>query len=222
MTAPVPENTTAPPPLSSSASYRLIGSLLVGVAAGLTGVWRSSIPLGLLIGVTLTHTVFVVWGWIVLWPMDADATSRNAGREDMRPSLEELMVVVVSLGGLLGIVVLLVAGRSHDTAAAAAIALGGVFMAWASLNLMYAARYARLYYLDGAGSGIDFNQQAPPSYRDFLYFGYNLGMTYQVSDTSVSCSRIRAVILRHTLLSYVFGAVVLASTINLVAGIASG
>jgi uncharacterized membrane protein len=47
-------------------------------------------------------------------------------------------------------------------------------------------------------------------------------MTYQVSDTDVSSPQIRAVVLRHCLLSCVFGAVVLASTINLVAGIASG
>lgn len=47
-------------------------------------------------------------------------------------------------------------------------------------------------------------------------------MTYQVSDTAVSNQHIRAVVLRHTLLSYVFGTVVLATTINLVAGFASG
>jgi uncharacterized membrane protein len=85
---------------------------------------------------------------------------------------------------------------------------------------MYAARYAYLYYGPPQG-GIDFNSDDPPAYRDFLYFSYNLGMTYQVSDTAVSDSEIRAVVLRHTLLSYVFGAVVLASTINLVAGIAT-
>ncbi len=44
-------------------------------------------------------------------------------------------------------------------------------------------------------------------------------MTYQVSDTDVSSSLIRRVVLRHTLLSYVFGASILATTINLVAGI---
>ena len=44
-------------------------------------------------------------------------------------------------------------------------------------------------------------------------------MTYQVSDTDVSSTQIRAVALRHCLLSYVFGAVILATTINLVAGI---
>lgn len=84
---------------------------------------------------------------------------------------------------------------------------------------MYTARYARLYYLDAGAGGIDFNQQDPPAYRDFFYFSYNLGMTYQVSDTNVSNSQIRAVALRHCLLSYLFGAVVIASTINLVAGI---
>ena len=73
------------------------------------------------------------------------------------------------------------------------------------------------------GTGIDFNEEAfEPAFRDFFYFSYNLGMTYQVSDTAVTSPAIRAVVLRHTLLSYVFGAVVLASTINLVAGLATG
>ncbi|MGN6199025.1 DUF1345 domain-containing protein [Humibacter sp.] len=44
-------------------------------------------------------------------------------------------------------------------------------------------------------------------------------MTFQVSDTSIRSTQLRAVILRHTLLSYVFGAVILASTVNLVAGL---
>ena len=44
-------------------------------------------------------------------------------------------------------------------------------------------------------------------------------MTYQVSDTSVASATIRAVALRHCLLSYVFGTVILATTINLVTGI---
>ncbi len=46
-------------------------------------------------------------------------------------------------------------------------------------------------------------------------------MTYAVSDTNVSSPDIRSVVLRQTLLSYVFGAVILASTINLVAQVAT-
>ncbi len=33
---------------------------------------------------------------------------------------------------------------------------------------------------------------------------YNLGMTYQVSDTSVASTQIRSIVLRHCLLSYAF------------------
>ena len=66
---------------------------------------------------------------------------------------------------------------------------------------------------------IDFDAEDPPTYRDFIYFSYNLGMTYQVSDTSVASTRMRAIVLRHCLLSYVFGTVILATTVNLVVGI---
>ena len=42
----------------------------------------------------------------------------------------------------------------------------------------------------------------------------NLGMTYAVSDNSVTDGRIRSILLRHCLLSYIFGTVILATTIN--------
>jgi uncharacterized membrane protein len=45
-------------------------------------------------------------------------------------------------------------------------------------------------------------------------------MTFQVSDTDISSQRIRAAVLRHMLLSYLFGAVIVASTVNLVASLA--
>jgi uncharacterized membrane protein len=82
-------------------------------------------------------------------------------------------------------------------------------------------RYARLYYTEPQG-GIDFNQDEPPAYRDFAYLAFTLGMTYQVSDTALKNSTIRITVLRHTLLSYVLGAVVLAATINLVVGLGTG
>ncbi|NUT45017.1 MAG: DUF1345 domain-containing protein, partial [Thermoactinospora sp.] len=61
-------------------------------------------------------------------------------------------------------------------------AVAGVFLAWAALHLVYATRYAYVYHQSSPG-GIDFNSNEAPAYSDFLYFSYNLGMTYQVSDT---------------------------------------
>ncbi|MFE0633387.1 DUF1345 domain-containing protein [Streptomyces sp. NPDC058864] len=205
-----------------SAVPRLAGAVVVGAAAGaIVGGVLTDGSLGVLAGIAATETVFVVTGWLVLWPMDSAATHRNARREDFRPVVEELVVVGAALCGLLAIVVLLLRGGSDRGHTAAATALGGVFMAWAALHLMYAARYGYLYYAAAAG-GIDFNSPHPPTYRDFLYFSYNLGMTYQVSDTDVSSPAIRATVLRHSLLSYVFGTSILATTINLVAGMVTG
>ncbi len=202
------------------ATVRLVGALAVGVVAGLAVGIPGSFPMGVLVGLCAMYAVFVALGWAVLWPLDATSTRANARREEFRPAVEEVFVVAVCLGGLIVIGMLLV--LKEGGALAAAVALGGVFTAWASLHLMYAARYAFLYYAELDGAGIDFNSDEPPAYRDFLYFSYNLGMTYQVSDTSVSSPQIRSVVLRHCLLSYVFGVVVLASTINLVAGVATG
>ena len=207
--------------LPDSALGRLSWSVVSGTVIGaLAGLLADGL-IGLLAGIAGTATIFVAAGWLVLWPVDAESTRHNARREDFRPAVEELVIVAAALSGLVGVVLLLVVGNADDGRAAAATALAGVFMSWAGLHLMYATRYAHLYYAHPAG-GIDFNSDDPPAYRDFFYFSYNLGMTYQVSDTDVSSTTIRAVALRHCLFSYVFGTVILATTINLVTGVVTG
>jgi uncharacterized membrane protein len=201
-----------------TANARQLVSVLTGCVVGAIVAVIWSVPLGALAAIAVIGAAFVISAVIVLWPMDADATRRHVGREDFRPAVDELFVVALAIGAVTVIALILILGRSHGQNVAAAIGLAGVFMNWAVLHMMYAARYAHLYYEAPVG-GIDFNSDESPAYRDFCYFSYNLGMTYQVSDTSVSSSAIRAVVLRHCLLSYVFGTVILAATINLVAGI---
>lgn len=202
----------------SSAPGRLVLAGAVGVAVLVVVTLLVNAPLGVLSGLAAMGAAFNLGGVVVLWPMTADDTRRNAVRQDYRPHIEELLVVVAALGSLVGVIVLLVMGDPNTRTAAAATGVAGVFLAWSMLHLMYAARYAHRYYIEPVG-GIDFNNDQPPSYRDFFYFSYNLGMTYQVSDTSVSDSAIRSVVLRHCLLSYVFGTGILAAAINLVLGI---
>jgi uncharacterized membrane protein len=204
-----------------AAMTRLAAAAILGAVLGLVVAVLTDPLLGVLAAIDGAAALFVVTGWIVLWPLDADRTRDTVQREDFRPVAMELVIVAAALAGLVGIVVLLLLSGSGSGRAGAAIAAGGVFMVWAALHLMYATRYAHLYYGTAAG-GIDFNSDDPPAYRDFLYFSYNLGMTYQVSDTSVSNAAIRAIALRHCLLSYVFGTAILATMINLVLGIVTG
>ena len=57
------------------------------------------------------------------------------------------------------------------------------------------------------------------AYVDFAYVAFDLGQTFQISDTDLETSQLRGIVLRHTLLSYVFSTVVLATVINLVASL---
>jgi uncharacterized membrane protein len=81
--------------------------------------------------------------------------------------------------------------------------------------------YARQYYTDEDG-GIDFNSDEPPVWTDFAYVAFTIGMTFQVSDTDLQTPALRRLALRQMLISYLFGAVIIAITINLVAGLTNG
>ena len=79
-------------------------------------------------------------------------------------------------------------------------------------------RYARLYY-EGEDGGVDFHQDGKPRYSDFAYLAFTIGMTFQVSDTELTAKVMRRTAIRHALLSYLFGAVIIATMINLIAGL---
>ncbi|MDT0188363.1 DUF1345 domain-containing protein [Microbacterium sp. ARD31] len=63
--------------------------------------------------------------------------------------------------------------------------------------------------------GIDFKQDHPPTYSDFAYMAFTVGMSYAVSESEPTATHIRRVALGHALLSYAFGTGVLAVAINL-------
>ena len=95
-----------------------------------------------------------------------------------------------------------------------------VVLSWSVVHTIYALRYARLYYTEPEG-GIEFNQAQPPNYVDFAYVAFTIGMTYQVSDTSLTSKEVRATALERALWSDVYGTAIVATTVNLLAGLTS-
>lgn len=98
------------------------------------------------------------------------------------------------------------------------LSIASIVLSWSVVHTVFALRYAKLYY-DGEPGGVDFNDEDPPRYSDFVYLALTIGMTFQVSDTDLTVKPIRRTALRHALLSYVFGALIVAITINLIAGL---
>ena len=193
----------------------LVVAILMGTAVG----WRYAAAAGW----TVAAAVFTGWTWRVIGEMGPRETAAHATREDPARSLTDLITLNACIASLGGVVYLLAAGSSGGgtgEALAAALGIASVVGAWLVVHTVYTTRYALLYYSHDRG-GIDFNQAEPPAYVDFAYLAFTLGMTYQVSDTDLQTRPIRVTALRHALLSYLLGAVVLATVINLVAGLGS-
>jgi uncharacterized membrane protein len=202
------------------ARTRVLLSALAGVVTGAVVTVPASWPYGLMIGWMVAATVFLIWVWTTIWPMDAARTAAHAVREDPGRAGSDLIVLVAALASLGAVALLLTsssAGGSKDLRALVSVA--GVAFGWGAIHTVFTVRYANLYYSGGDG-GIDFNSAEKPRYSDFAYLAFTLGMTYQVSDTDLSSRDIRRMVLRHSLLSYLFGTVIIAAMINLVAGLA--
>jgi uncharacterized membrane protein len=201
---------------------RLICAFVAGAGAagacGIAGAWWASPAAGW----DAAAAVYLVWTWLVIATMDAEQTASHATREDPTRALTDLVMLLASVASLGGVAYVLSAGKSHGSSAVLTAALGvtTVVAAWLTVHTVFSLRYALLYY-DGKDGGVDFNQRERPSYVDFAYLSFTLGMTYQVSDTDLQTRAIRTTALRQALLSYVFGAVILATTINLIAGLGS-
>jgi uncharacterized membrane protein len=98
-----------------------------------------------------------------------------------------------------------------------AAALIVVVLSWLVVNTVFVLRYAHLYYGGPNAGGVEFPGGHAPCYRDFAYLGFTVGMTFQVSDTTISDSTIRATVLRHALLAFLFNVAIIATTINVIA-----
>jgi uncharacterized membrane protein len=191
-------------------------------AAFTAGTWPYTKPApALLMGWDLAAVIYLVMVWVAVYRLNAEATARMAGREDPSNPVAELVIVAASIAALVAVGFALVrAGQAAGNAKALLIALGAgsVAVSWLVVHTVYTLRYARSYYNEPAG-GIEFNEEDRPVYLDFAYFSFTIGMTFQVSDTNITRKDIRHMALRHALISYVFGAVILATAINVFASL---
>jgi uncharacterized membrane protein len=178
---------------------------------------------GVLAGWDAAASFFMLWVWLTVWPMDGRLTSHRAERQDPTRATADAMLLVAATASLLAVALALAsAAHASGTSQVLRVALGlaSVVLSWGVVHTVYTLRYARLYY-SGIDGGIDFNQSEPPDYRDFAYFAFTIGMTFQVSDTDIEVKSIRREALQHGLLSYLFGTGIVATTVNLVATLSS-
>jgi uncharacterized membrane protein len=102
-----------------------------------------------------------------------------------------------------------------------ALSVSSIVLAWVFVNTVFTLHYAHDFYLgaDPAQAGLAFPGSEEPDYWDFMYFAFVLGMTFQVSDVQITRRGLRRFALLHSVLAFFFNVVIIALTVNIIAGL---
>lgn len=130
------------------------------------------------------------------------------------------------LGGTIAAVLMSLVAVGLDLAGAkngvpawnAALAVATVLLSWTIVHVLFAIHYLHEHSLRG---GIEFPGNDDPDLLEFLYLGFTVGMTAQVSDVTTASAGMRRLVLAHGVVSFLFNAAVVAGAVNLAAGLAS-
>lgn len=208
---------------TAAATTRLAVSVLMGILAGAVTGNIAAWYLAPLVAWDVAVTVYLGWIWATIERLDDSETQDFALREDPSRGVADFILLFASIASLAAVGLVLLGGSSSGTGQTALKAGLGVFsviLSWTLTHTIFMLRYAELYYV-GSKGGVEFAGTTNPSFKDFAYLSFTMGMTFQVSDTGYKSTAFRTVALRHALLSYLFGTVIVATTINLVAGLSN-
>lgn len=171
--------------------------------------------------------VLLILNWITFFKTSSQDIRQRAKIEDSSRVVIFSIVLISTFASLLAIVLLLVtrSQKQEWKALSLAVSVTGMVLSWMLVHSIYTIRYAHLYYAnhpskkDTHAGGLDFPGEEKPDFIDFAYFSFVLGMTFQVSDVQITSKSLRRLALMHGMLSFGYNTVIVALTINVVAGL---
>jgi uncharacterized membrane protein len=201
---------------------RVLTSAGIGLLCGLVVAVFAPWQLAVLAGWDVAAVIVCLRVWMRVGRFTPQQTRALATFEDDSRPLAELLLVSASVASLVGVAFGIVKAHDSERVLDFMLTVTSVFtvvLSWTVVHTVFMLRYAHEYYTQPVG-GIDFKSgDYEPDYRDFAYLAFTVGMTYQVSDTELNRREIRHTLLRHALLSYLFGAVILALLVNVIASL---
>ncbi|SEM76471.1 DUF1345 domain-containing protein [Mucilaginibacter sp. P25] len=168
---------------------------------------------------------------LTIFKVHPSTMHHDAHAQDSSKTLVFLFAIFASVASLFAIVLLLKNGTENDLRQLTfhvLLSLACVVTSWILVHTIFTFRYAHFYYCDvedGSDNkafkpgGLEFPNEPKPDYLDFAYFSFVIGMTFQVSDVQVTSRRIRRLALLHGLLAFSFNTIIVALSINVIAGI---
>ncbi len=175
--------------------------------------------LGILLAFDIAAVLFLATTVVMIVHSDSHSIRTRARKEDEGYWGFLLAGAAAATVALMALAAELHASK-HAGSLAIALAVGSVILAWLFMNTIFALHYAHEFYGDRGGkhAGLKFPGGGEPDYWDFVYFAFVLGMTFQVSDVQIGARSIRRVALVHSVIAFFFNVIVIAVSVNIVAG----
>ena len=205
---------------------RLLYGLLCGVVTAVLPLpmgWQFRGLLGWCAGIL----VYLLLAWWLCLGFDAARTRARAQAQDER-SVVLLFVLLLATAACVAAITVLIQQSRDLTGLDAVFHIGlsvvALALSWLFIQTIFTFHYAHLYYQEEKlnepdGPGLQFPGRQDPDYFDFLYYAFVVGMTSQVSDVQVTSREMRRLTMVHGVLAFGFNMLILALSINVVAGV---
>jgi uncharacterized membrane protein len=211
------------------AHYRLMIALAVSVIVFFIFFNKLTIPeLALVTWIGCASTIIIL-NWIIILTSHPREARKIAKLQDSSRTFLFAFIITASVISLIAIVFLLKSTKGISETGKnehILLAIGAVAISWWLVHTVFSLRYAHLFYDtdtdDGGtkkGGGLDFPDTKEPDFLDFIYFGFVVGMTFQVSDVQITDRNIRRLCLLHGLISFAFNTAIVALSINVISGL---
>ena len=202
--------------------YGLVTALAVS-AAPLPMGWEYQALLAWCVGLV----VYLVLAWWLCLAFDAKRTRERAQAQDEPSVVLVLVLLLANAACVVAVTMLMQQSRDlsgFEQALYISLSAASLAASWFFIQTIFAFHYAHRYYFEEKqgepdGPGLKFPGGLAPDYFDFLYYAHVVGMTSQVADVQVTSREMRHITLVHSVLAFGFNMLILALSINVVAGL---
>ena len=177
---------------------------------------QTNLPRALLLGFNAGALFYVAYAFYMMSTTHASAIKQRAIHQE-EGKWAALAISIVTAGVVLVALSLELRGAKSKSMWDVALAGGAILLAWLFVALVFAQEYAHSFYM--AGQGLDFPGESEPDYWDVTYFSLVLNMTCQTSDVAINPRPMRRLVLLHSVIAFFFNVIILALTVNVVAGL---
>jgi len=207
------------------AIHKIIICIVLAIVAYFIADIKDNTLTRLMIGWNTFSLSMIIMEWITFKITTPDEIRKQAQVQDASRAAIFIIVLISAFASFFAVLLLVISGKEETQAFDIPVAVAGMFFSWFLVHTIFAMRYAHIYYGDHEtnpdmhAGGLVFPDDDKPGYSDFAYFSFVLGMTFQVSDIQITSKRLRRIALLHGILSFGFNTIIVALTINVIAGL---